>query len=351
LVQSTPLTIRPYRVDDEHELVALFARCFGRPITEDHWRWKLRSRPSSLDNVWVAAADDKPVFQYAGIPTRFQLMETPVTVMVSVDTMTAPEFRRRGLLTQVAEQVYAAWRELGVAFVIGLPNEQWGSRARALGWRPLFQLQWLVRPLLPEAILARRLGVPFLKRARLPGALWNYLLRLRVRRDPQIQTGRVGCADEAFDELWESCKSDWMFSTVRNREWVNWRFLSAPASAYTVTLARRAGRPSGYSVHRVSAIQDHVAAFLAELFAARADEATRDCLLDEVIAQLLSVRAEALATLAVPGTRYYRWLRGAGFLPRQQFSVELVPLGGDLPLERMLHAEHWNLSGADFDVI
>jgi len=301
--------------------------------------------------VWLAVADDKPVFQYAGIPTRFRLMQTPVTTMVSVDTMTAPEFRRRGLLTQVAGRVYAAWREQGVAFVIGLPNEQWGSRARALGWRPLFPLQWLVRPLRPEAILARWLGVPSLKRATFPGALWNYLLRLRVHRDPEIQTEPVGRAHEAFDELWESCGSDWMFSTVRNREWVNWRFLSAPDSAYTVTLAQRAGRPCGYSVHRVSTIRGHVAASLAELFAARADAATRDSLLDEVIAQLLSAQAEALVTLAVPGTEYFRWLRGAGFIPRHRFSVELVPLSTELPLERMLDPEHWNLSGADFDVI
>jgi hypothetical protein len=351
LLQSGPPTIRPYRVDDEHDLVALFARCFGRSITAEHWRWKLRSWPDALDNVWLALADDKPVFQYAGIPTRFRLVQTPVTMMVSVDTMTAPEFRRRGLLTQVAGQVYAAWRAMGVAFVIGLPNEQWGSRARALGWRPLFPLQWLVRPLRPEAILARRLRVPFLKRATFPGALWNHLLRLRLHRDPQIETERISRADEAFDELWGSYGSDWMFSTVRDRDWVNWRFLSAPAGACTVTLARRAGRACGYSVHRISAIQDHISAFLPELFAARGDWATRGALLDEVIVQLLSAQAEALVTLAVPGTEHYRWLRGAGFLPRQQFSVELVPLSAELPLERMLDPEHWNLSGADFDVI
>jgi hypothetical protein len=351
LLASSALTIRPYRVDDEHDLVELFARAFGHPVTEEHWRWKLRSRPSSIENVWLAVAEDKPVFQYAGIPTPFWLGQTAVTGMVSVDTMTAPEFRRRGLLTQVAGRVYAAWREAGVAFVIGLPNEQWGSRARVLGWRPLFPLQWLVRPLRPEAILARRLRAPSLKRATFAGVLWNRFLQSRVRRDPQLQTESIASADEAFDQIWEACKSDWMFSTVRNREWVNWRFLSAPARTYEVTLARRAGRPTGYSAYRVTTTHDFVSASLAELFAARADGATRDGLLHELIERLLSARVEALFTLAVPGTGYFRWLRGAGFLPRQRFSVELVPLSPELPLDRMLDPEHWNLSGADFDVI
>ena len=59
-------------------------------------------------------------------------------LMVSVDTMTAPAFRRRGLLTEVAARAYEAWRDAGIAFVIGLPNQQWGSRARALAGASCF---------------------------------------------------------------------------------------------------------------------------------------------------------------------------------------------------------------------
>ena len=80
--------------------------------------------------------------------------------MVSVDTMTAPEFQRRGLLSEVGRSTYAHWRDGGVAFVLGLPNERWGSRASALGWIELFPLQWLTRALRPAALLARRLHLP-----------------------------------------------------------------------------------------------------------------------------------------------------------------------------------------------
>lgn len=345
------ITIRPYRADDERDVVGLFQQAFGHPITAEHWQWKLKRQPSAVDNVWLATAADKPIFHYAGIPTRFSLAQTPVTMMVSVDTMTAPEFRRRGLLTEVAERVYSAWRAAGIAFVIGLPNEQWGSRAAALGWQPLFPLQWLVRPLRPEAILARRLNISLLKQATFPAALWNRFLKGRVRRDPQLHTERVHHAVEAFDQIWESCKSDWMFSTVRDRDWVNWRFFSAPSRAYELTLARRAGKPVGYAVHSLSKTQERISAHLAELFVARTDCATRDTLLSELIETLQVVKAEALFTLAVPGTPFFRWLRRAGFFPSYAFSVQLVPLSADLPIDLMLDPNHWNLTGADFDVV
>jgi len=351
MADSSSITIRPYRADDERDLVGLFQRAFGHPITEDHWRWKLQRQPATVDNVWLAVSDGKPVFQYAGIPTRFWLAQTPATAMVSVDTMTAPEFRRRGLLTQVASQVYAQWRESGVAFVIGLPNEQWGSRAAALGWRPLFPLKWLFRPLRPEAILARRLNMPIVKRAAFPAALWNRFLQHRLRRDPHTQTEPVGNADESFDRVWARCKSGWTFSTVRDADWVSWRFLSAPARTYELTLARRAGEPVGYTAHRLVGTAERKSAYLAELFVARMDEASRDALLFDLIERLRPLEAEAVITLAVPGTPFFHWLRGAGFFPGRGFSVQLVPLREDLRVDRMLDPKQWNLSGADFDVI
>src|SRR5262245_55554492 len=39
-------TMRPYHPGDERDLVVLFQRVFGRPITEAHWRWKLKQLPS-----------------------------------------------------------------------------------------------------------------------------------------------------------------------------------------------------------------------------------------------------------------------------------------------------------------
>lgn len=345
------ITIRPYRSHDERELVELFRSVFGRPTTQQHWRWKLGQQSSAVDNVWLAVSGELPVFQYAGIPTRFLLSQAPVTVMTSVDTMTAPNFRRQGLLTRVASRAYDAWRAAGVAFVIGLPNQQWGSRAAALGWQPLFRLQWLMRPLRPEAMLARRLKIRSLTRASFVGALCNRILNARLRRDATLQTQRVQHADEAFDQIWEQCKSDWMFSTIRDRHWVDWRFLSSPSQHYEVNLARRAGVAVGYSAHTVVRTEQAMSAQLAELFVARADRATHDTLLRELIGSLVAAGAESLSTLAVPGTRQYRWLRHAGFIPRHAFSVQLVPLNAQLPHSSMLDPNQWNLSGADFDVV
>jgi hypothetical protein len=351
MTPALPIEVRPYRVGDASGLVGLFQQAFGRAITQDHWQWKLRGQASPVDNVWLAVAGDQPVFQYAGIPVRFSLSRITVTTMTSVDTMTAPQFRRRGLLTQVATRAYDAWREGGIAFVLGLPNEQWGSRAAALGWQPLFPLRWMVRPLRPQALLARRLKLPWLRRASMLSAAWNGWSNRRLRRDPTLQTESMQRADEAFDQIWQHCKADWMFSTVRDRHWINWRFLSAPSQTYEMIVARRAGNAVGYSAHRIVSTAQGTYGQLADLYVARADSAARDTLLAVLLETLHHANAESLYTLAVPGTAHYHWLRRAGFFPRHAFSVQMVPLSTQLPMELLRDPCQWNLSGADFDVI
>jgi hypothetical protein len=349
--QSATWTIRAYRPGDERELVALFERVFGRSISEAHWRWKLKQPPSPVENVWLAVDGDAPIFQYAGIPTRYRLPDGQVTAMVSVDTMTAPEFQRRGLLSAVGRAVYDTWRAAGIPFVIGLPNERWGSRSGALGWQALFPLQWLVRPLRPEAILARRLRLPAVARLAWLGAAWRGFWRMRLPRDPAFQTRMVERAGPEFDELWR-CGADAPVSVVRDSAWVNWRYLDAPARAYRVVLAERAGQPVGYAAYRVEAHRGGQAGFIGELFTPQADTRARRMLIGRALQALHAAGADNAIALAVPGSPVYQDLKGAGFLHgRGAFSVQIVPLDPALPMDVLRDPRSWNMAGGDFDVI
>jgi hypothetical protein len=344
--------IRPYQRGDEHELVSMFERVFGRSITEAHWRWKLKAHSSPIENVWLSVSDGKPIFQYAGIPVLYQLLEGAREAMVSVDTMTDPAFRRRGLLTEVGRVAYEQWRAAGVPFVIGLPNEKWGSRTTALGWQRLFPLRWFVRPLRPEAMLARRVGLPALASLSAASRVWNSLWNRAPRSAAEIRIRQVECAGPEFDALWQSLAAEAAFSAVRNSSWVNWRFLAAPLYNYRVWLAERDGKPIAYLAGRLDETADRKVAFIADMLVSREDHPAQQALLRHVAWYFYDLGAEMVATLAVPETWLAHILRRTGFLfSWGQFSVELVPLDSTLPLERMRDPQQWRLSGGDFDVI
>lgn len=343
-------TIRPYQTGDEQALIQLFQQVFGRTITLEYWRWKLKQRTSPVENVWLAEHEKQPIFQYAGIPIQIRLPEGSQTVMVAVDGMTAPAFRRQGVLTAGVQHAHTIWRQAGIPFVLGLPNEQWGSRIAALGWEKLFPLQWLIRPLRPETTLARRLRYAPLSQYTLLSRAWNRLWDLKA--SAQVHIRPLQRAGHECDAVWHYCQAEAEITIIRNSAWGNWRYFDPPGLNYQMLLAERAGQPQGYVVYRVQKNALNTFGFIAELLARKSDTDVWRALIQQAIQRLQTAGVEAVATLAVPHTWLYRVFRQAGFVfSWGSFDVSLVPLQPSLPLPSLRNPQNWHLSGGDFDVL
>jgi hypothetical protein len=348
-----PAEFRGYRAGDERQLVELFGRVFGRAISEAHWLWKFKGLPSPAENVWLGVVNEEVVFQYACIPTPFRLPDGERLAMVSADAMTAVPFRRMGLLTEGARRAYRGYQAAGASFVIGLPNQAWGTRTEALGWERLFPLCWLTLPLRPERLLAARLAWPWLGSLTWVGALWNRLLARRSRSpDPALAVRPITAASEAFDELWHESLADSYLSVVRNRDWIDWRYFSCPSFDYQVLLAERAGRPVGYAVYRWERDAGRHLGVIAELVAPRTEAGAWHALLESILGMGQHAHADSLVTLAVPGSPAYAALRRFGYIPRRRsFDVMMVDLDPALPLAAMRDPSRWLMAGGDFDVV
>src|SRR2546422_787311 len=306
--------VRPYRPGDERALVALWAEAFNRPMTEAHWRWKVKGRPTPVENVGIAvAADDRPIFQFVGIPCPAVVLGAPRTVMVGADVVTAREFRRRGVFTTAAHRLFDSWREAGIALVLGLANDRWGSRAEALGYERYFELRWRIRFLRPERILARKAHLPALARLRGLGNLWNRAWDLVPPGAGGITVRPLVSAAPDLDTIWEAGARHVAAPLARGRPWVEWRYCNPPDGDYRLTLAERAGSPVGYAAYRVVQMDGRTSVRLAEIFAPGDPMALR-ALVRDVVTRAAVEDADVVVTLAVPGSHMDRELRRAGFL-------------------------------------
>jgi hypothetical protein len=332
--------VRPARDDDIDGLTALHERVFGRRVSREQWHWKLRRPPGPAPNVWVAEADGRLVFQYAGIPTRFRHRASECWAMIDVDTMTHPDYRRRGLLTQGARATYACWRDAGIAFTVGLPNQQWGSRAAALGWVTLGELRWWVRWIDPARALAAKAGL------RWPGAAAaprGRAFQSSSMDDPRVSSKDLRVAfvtDSApFDELWDRIGQE---GVVRDAAWFRWRYLEA-VPKWTVLGAWQEGRLVGAVAFHLDAADDCPSGLLGEIVAPTLSVAR--LLLRRACEALRVMGAVRAALLIQPGGVLEEAALAAGFLPRPStFSIEAVDLGGGLP-------RACRFQGGDFDVV
>lgn len=344
---EAPWHERPILPGDVPAIVDLFHRVFGHHITTDHYVWKLRTRRSPVENVAIAVDEaDHPVFHIGAIPCRCRLGERERWVMVVVDSMTDVPWRRRGVLTRVTSDLFDRWREAGVALVLGLPNEHWRSRIGVLGWRPLFPLAWLVRPILPERLLARRLGVPALAAASFLGRWWNR--RWEPRATDGVKIGELDRAGGEWDAFWNRVQSTLGPCLARDSAWINWRYVDTPGAGFLVLLARRNGVPAGYLAMRVRG----ASAVIADAFTAPEDSVAFAALLSTAVRRLAADGVAVARALAVPGSWSHRALRELGFYrSRHQFGVHGVILDPTVPESLVRGGERWLLSGGDFDVV
>ena len=343
--------VRPFEPGDEAGVCRLLERGFGRRFDEITWRWKLKRRPAPMENVWLAVdREDRPIFHYGAIPRRVEIEGAIRDVVVAVDSTTDPEFRRQGVLTAAVGAAHQTWTDAGIACVLGLPNEQWGSRVQKLDWRPLFPMSWLIRPLRPERILARRLGLPVLGRLGLVGRLWRALTRRRPIPGLEIRNAAPG-ESEVTTLTAAPAKEHLMLD--RDRKWLDWRYFECPGKSYRMLTARRPEAPdafAGYLAYRFDAASRY--GFIAELLTRPADRDARRALIAAAVDRLDRLGAIAVATLAVPGSVLYRaWRHGRFFPNGKSFTVHCVPLTEDLPLDMLGDPRRWWLHGGDFDVI
>ena len=348
-------TCRPYRKGDEVHLASLFERVFERPMTPQLWRWKLGDHARTPPNVWLAVdRQDRPVCQYAGIPRRVRLADGEHTVMVAVDAMTAPELRRQGTFTAVVTCAHAAWRDAGVAFVLGMPNEKYGSRTDALGWQRVSSLRWMIRPLRPDLLLARRMrfrGLPGLEAA---GRLWNRFWDLGPRRPPGLVFAAVDrtASEEAFDRLAGGRASDEHLELRRDKAWMIHRLLDVPVSPYEIVVASDGQQALGYAAYRVQEVNGRRIGAIAELVTPHADDRVGSWLIREAAGRLRDAGADIAIALAVPGSRDHRLFRRRGFLfSWGAFGIHTVILDPDIRIESLRGSGRWMLAGGDFDLI
>ena len=345
------LTLRAAAPADAEGIAALFADVFRRGCSADRVRWKLFETPAAVAQPsFVALCDGRVVGQYAATPTRFWAGGRERVGLHGCDVMTAPSFRRRGVLTSLGERAHAEWRGAGLAFVTGLANAAWGTRSAALGWVEVFPLRWMVALLAPERVAALRTGVPALARLKGAGRAWSALATFRAERDRSVSVEAAASAGPELDELWEACRGTLDLSVVRDRAWVDWRYVRAPGTPYRLLVARRGGRAVGYAVFTITdAERGH--GVLAELFAARGDEGARAELLRAASGALRDAGAVRVSTLALPGSTEARSLLRAGFFPRARYMFEVVPLAADVPVETLSSPALWMLAPGDFDVV
>ncbi len=348
-------TPRPYRSGDEHALMDLTKLVLERDLALKDWRWLFSDNPAGEGFFSLADHDGNIVGQYVVIPIRMLVGGEEITGAQSMDTMTHPDYRRQGMFTTLANEVYAELKRCGIHAAYGFPNPaSHPGFVNKLEWITLIDLPFRARPLKPGTILAEKFGAgSIMKFAGAPtGAVFNRMYPVRAQSgDPELR--KIDSFGPEFDDLWTSVAGSFNCVVKRDAAYLNWRYIAKPGADYSIFGAYdTTGRLAGYSVLK-TIIQGEVRqGHLLDVLAVNHDGKTASALIRAATRRFNEQDCDVAICLMLEHAPYYNLLRRHGFIFQPKTLPYIVRRNTEkYPWSLLENPTNWHITFGDSDFV
>jgi len=340
---------------DSEKILSLRRLVFGEmevdKLDPRFWKWEFVDGPDGKALLYLAENGDKLAGHFADIPRRFSVNGEVLLGTLSLDLMVHPDYRRKGIFAEMGRYAAQRVKEEKGFFMTAFPirKETIGGLLK-IGWEVVGELPVLVYPLRFRGIVNRYLhcsplSLPVGGAAR---AGYHLLRGWRRQEEPQgIQLEEISQLDGGFDRFWEKAMKLYPVMGVRDRAFLNWRYLKNPIRNYTLYRARENGEMTGYLILRRVDLLRFKSVVVVDLLTLN-DRYLR-ALMGKGIEHSLKAGADLLGCMIPKSHPYHRTLRDFGFLPSfKTFLFMVYRLAREkIPLD----PEAWYVNWGDTDVI
>ena len=248
--------IREYREGDEVSILKLRGLVLSGSKSIDWWMWQHRQNPAGPAIITVAQSEygSGIIGHECVVPLRIKVGENTSLSGTSIDNMVHPDYRGLGVYKQIRQKVDELVKQGNIQFLYTFTNQVAYYINLKIGSRSLFKKTPLwVKPLRMENNVSRYLGgngipswlltvtgrgfIKFTTRSE------NYKVRTQVKEIKEV--------DERFDSLWEQASSHHKIMMVRDRAYLDWRYIKRPDANYTIYISEQGNQLLGYIVVRI----------------------------------------------------------------------------------------------------
>jgi hypothetical protein len=236
------VVVRAAGPEDEPALLASFARAFaqidpGAPTRSPaEWRWRTREHPWGARSILALDGNERVLAHFGGWPQHVQWGNERLPVSLAIDTFVDPAVRSGSRRAALLEKAVAAYVERWCGAL--------DERDR-LAWGLPIDRAW-------------RLGRARLSYGRID-ALWLLVRDGRQARKPRttaLEVGEARSFPAEIEALCESVSRSDGARFLRDRAWLEWRWLHRPLAPYRLLVAHGRGILRGACVWRVGSLED-----------------------------------------------------------------------------------------------
>ncbi|MGB9629310.1 MAG: GNAT family N-acetyltransferase [Thermodesulfobacteriota bacterium] len=316
-----------------------------------YWKWEFMEGTEGGALIYIVDYQDRIIGHFADLPRRFSIYGKIVYSTLSVDLMVAPEFRRRGIFEEMGKYAIQRVKEKGGYFMTAYPIRPATIHGfKKIGWLEVLKLPVLVYPIRFQGIVNKYFH--FLPISFLIGGIARILYILIYSLSKRSKSRDIGVeeikeVDDKFEYFLDRTLSLFPIVGVRDKNYMNWRYLHHPTRSYTIYRATEKEEMKGFIILRRLNLLGFNSAVIVDLFAL--DEESLLALVEEGIAYSKKERVDLLGFMVPKSHLYYHLLKKQGFIRSPKtFLLMIYPHEND---NRLLTPDAWYVNWGDTDVI
>lgn len=310
-IQDTTLQCRRCSGADRERIVALERLVWGplEPGSNAYFDWQYLKNPYGVALMVVVEDPAQRVLaHHAMVPVPVRLKGRKINVGFSVNAVTHPAYRRKGLSTITAEFLAEEAEKAGFDCIISLPNRMsQGLFESKMGFTPLGKPWLMVRWLDPGVFLAEHgLGKVGRTVSAIIKCASNAGWKTRKNRLPVRRL--TSLSGLAIEKIWERAE----FITAADPEWLKWRYLDHPTRRYEFALAGEPNAPEALIIYQI--LEPYKKAMVMEFFAgSQVTNETIQWITGHVSEKCREAGCSSLWCLSTPRSRKAKMLRRNSF--------------------------------------
>ena len=314
------LSVRAYREGDEEGIYTLWKVIHP----EEHrdrdewmrwWHWIHKKNPAGEGLIRLAEANGRIVAHHMMVPIKYKINGQISLCGLGTEAMTHPDYRRRGLWKSTTEALLSDSVDMAIS-AIGTPNKlSHAAWSKVDGFFKVSTTKVMVKPLNWKNFIRLKIKNKLLSRFLATGAALVFdKIFFRTHKAPEIDglaINRITSFDERFDRLWDRVPDRYPIMTVRNKDYLNWRY-NTPGMEYSIYAAEEGSEVRGYLVLSDRLLRGARVSYVADMIAE--SEAVMHCLVSKAVEECHQSGIDFISYSLIANKAYHRALRKNGFL-------------------------------------
>ncbi len=348
---------RRFKSSDEASLPLLYKAVSGY-FNKRYWEWLFKENPSGQGHIWLAEGKENNDIagQYAIIPTELIIQGKKVLGSQSLATMTHPSYRKQGIFTNLAKELFDDSKGRGVDLVYGFPNKNSSHGfLKYLDFFILYKPKLFSRPLNFGTLLNTKLKIRPISNAvgLVLKLIYNVVFHRYSPDDTGIQIKRVKSFPDDIEKVCHTYNNTFKNMVARSVRYLNWRYCDRPEKSYKIYLAYKNGEPLGYCVYGHTERDRIKIGLIMDIFADIEDESTLKALTCHVLNEMEKDGEDLASCLLQPNSQVLKPLKKCGFVfPLTRFPPFILRLNSDnLKLTEINKLDDWHITFGDADFV